>query len=92
MVEGTAREEKTKFLHWLRNKQVSETEAEKALREEFNLFRVYPEETFYRTHKISQKDLLDKLRASSAQEREEIILQLFEDAPMSGRRGVSSLK
>ena len=41
-------------MHWLRNKKVFETEAEKALREEFNLKIVYPEEMFYRTHKISQ--------------------------------------
>ena len=79
-------------MHWLRNKKVFETEAEKALREEFNLKIVYPEEMFYRTHKISQQDLLDKLRQASDTEREKILLELFSDKPISGRRGVATLK
>ena len=64
---------------------------EKALREEFKLHIVHPEEAFYRTFKISQKDLLDKLRASSEKEREEIILELYNVDSISGRRGVTSL-
>ena len=64
---------------------------EKALREEFKLHIVHEEETFYRTFKISQKDLLDKLRASSEKEREEIILELYSADSISGRRGVTSL-
>ena len=52
---------------------------------------VYPEETFYRTFKISQKDLLDKLRASNEKEREGIILELYSADSISGRRGVTSL-
>ena len=74
MVDEAPKEDQEKFMHWLRNKKVSETEAEQGLRKEFNLKVVYPEELFYRTHKISQKDLLDKLRASSTAEREEILL------------------
>ena len=65
MVEEESKEDKLKFLHWLRNKRVTESDTEKALREEFNLKIVYPEELFYRTHKISQKDLLEKLRGSN---------------------------
>ena len=74
MVEGESKEDQQKFLHWMRNKRVTESETEKALRTEFNLKIVYPEELFYRTHKISQKDLLDKLRESNGQDRENIIL------------------
>ena len=74
MIEGASQEDQIKFLHWMRNKRVNSSETEKALREEFNLKIVYPEELFYRTHKISQKDLLNKLRASNEQEREDIIL------------------
>ena len=91
MVEGASEEDQRRFLHWMRNKRVTETETEKALREEFNLKIVYPEELFYRTHTISQKDLLAKLRNASEQEREDIILQLFSDESITGRRGVSSL-
>ena len=91
MVEGASKEDQFRFLHWLRNKRLSETEAEKALRTDFGLTIVYPEEHFYRTHKISQKDLLEKLRAASEQEREKILLELFSAESISGRRGVTSL-
>ena len=53
MLDDASKEDKQKFMHWLRNKKVSQTETEKALKEEFNLKIVYPEEMFYRTHKIS---------------------------------------
>ena len=76
----------------MRNKKVSETDAEKALRTEFGLKIVYSEEHFYRTHKISQNDLLEKLRAAPQQEQEQIILELFSAESISGRRGVMSLK
>ena len=69
MVEGEDKTVQTRFLHWNRNKKVTETEAEKALREEFNLHIVYPEETFYRTYKITQKDLLGKLRDANDSDR-----------------------
>jgi len=91
MVEGEDNAVQVKFLHWLRNKRVNETEAEKALREEFNLRYVYPEETFYRTYKITQKDLLTKLRDANEKDREKIILELFSANSISGRRGVTSL-
>lgn len=49
------------FLWHLRNKRTLNSD-ELALRKEFKLWHVYPSELFYRTHKISQKDFLSKLR------------------------------
>lgn len=53
------------FLWHLRNKRPELNEEEAALKEEFNLKIVYPEELFYKTHKVTQKDFLEKLREAS---------------------------
>ena len=80
-------------MFWLRNSPhkyyANETEAAKALREEFGLRRVYPADLFYATHKISQADFLQKLR--EADEPNALINALYEDESKSGRRGVLPL-
>ena len=53
---------KRKFLHHLRNRTRTFNATEQALKDEFNLKNVYPEQLFYDTHRISQKDFLDSLR------------------------------
>jgi hypothetical protein len=51
----------------------------------------YPDDLFYKTHKITVKDLLDKVDASS--EPKELLNKLFDDASHStGRRGVLNMK
>lgn len=51
----------------------------------------YPDDLFYKTHKISTKDFLEKLETSS--DKKQALLQLFEDeSHKTGRRGVSSVK
>ena len=84
------------FLWHLRNKRPEPNAEELALHKEFNLKIVYPSELFYRTHKISQKDFLEKLRelrkSSKGEEAvQETIMDLFSDESISGRRGVKSL-
>ena len=80
------------FLWHLRNKRVL-NEEEQALRDEFKLHLVYPSELFYKTHKISQKDFLSKLRETESKESvEKLINALFDDESLSGRRGVMPLK
>lgn len=59
------------FLWHLRNKRPEPNPEELALRNEFNIKIVYPSEHFYRTHKISQKDFLEKLRELRAAGNEE---------------------
>jgi hypothetical protein len=73
---------------WLRNQTKVLNSEEVALRKEFGLKHVYPSDLFYRTHKITQKDLLNKLRQGNA---EATIEALFDDEALSGRRGVLSL-
>lgn len=47
---------------------------------------------FYKTHKISRVDFLSKLqRAKDPQEREAIIMELYEDPAQQGRKGILSL-
>ena len=74
------------------------------MKTEFNLKIVYPSDLFYKTHKISQKDLLEKLRElkaaaksssngdEKAEEIQKVIMDLFSDESFSGRRGVKTLK
>lgn len=65
----------------------------KRLVEDYKLTEVYPEDVFYKTHKITRKDFLNKLdKASSNEEREKLILSLYDDDMTRGRRGVLSLK
>jgi len=49
----------------------------------------YPEDLFYRTHKISRKDLLSKLESSS--DPSLVIEALYEDEATQGRRGTLAL-
>ena len=81
------------FLWHLRNKKGPLNEDEKALKAEFGLKMVYPADMFYKTHKITQKDFLAKLRdAGSDSKVREIIDSLFDDESQCGRRGVKPLK
>ena len=51
----------------------------------------YPDDLFYKVHKISIKDFLEKLE--SAQDKQSVLLSLFDDeSHKTGRRGVSDLK
>lgn len=80
------------FLWHLRNKRDKLNVEEKALRDEFKLHFVYPDELFYQTHKISQRDFLSKLReAGSAKKVKKLIDKLYDDDSVSGRRGVKPL-
>ena len=80
----------------LRNKRGELNAEERALKDEFNLKIVYPDELFYRTHKKSQKDLLTELREARDKGKEKkvrkIILALFDDDSIGGRRGIKPLK
>lgn len=80
---------------WLRNQNRVLNDEESALRKEFGLTIVYPQDLFYRTHKISQKDLLATLRQLKQQGDQEALDQrisaLFDDDCVSSRRGVLSL-
>ena len=76
----------------LRNKRREPNAEEMALRDEFGLKLVYPTELFYKTHKISQKDFLDKLRSASDAEKKALIMGLFEDETLCGRRETKTLK
>ena len=80
------------FLWHLRNKRREPNAEEMALRDEFGLKLVYPTELFYKTHKISQKDFLDKLRSASGAEKKALIMGLFEDETLCGRRETKTLK
>ena len=80
------------FLWHLRKKRGKANPEEMALKEEFGLKLVYPAELFYKTHKITQKDLLDKLRAAGEAEKNELIMGLFKDETLCGRRGTKTLK
>mmetsp|Transcript_25209 Transcript_25209/g.33763 ORF Transcript_25209/g.33763 Transcript_25209/m.33763 type:complete len:133 (+) Transcript_25209:797-1195(+) len=80
------------FMWHLRNKKGELNAEEQALKEEFKLHHVYPAELFYRTHKISQKDFLGKLRgAENDSEVQKLIMSLYDDDSISGRRGVKPL-
>lgn len=47
---------------------------------------------FYKTHKISREDFLQKLDSTPSEEhREKLIMELFDDPAIHGRRGVLSL-
>ena len=87
---------KRKFLHHLRNKTRVFNPTEQALKDEFNLKIVYPEQLFYDTHRISQKDFLDSLReakqSGDTDKVEQLIIKLFTDETKCGRRGVKTLK
>lgn len=78
---------------WLRNQQRTLNDEEIALRKEFGLSHVYPQDLFYRTHKITQKDLLTTLRQLAGDQAalERRVSALFDDDCVSGRRGVLTL-
>lgn len=88
------------FLWHLRNKRDNLNAEEQALKDEFGLKAVYPEELFYQTHKISQKDFLAKLRDARDKKGGEegerkvkkYIGRLYKDESVCGRRGVRPLK
>lgn len=61
------------FLWHLRNKRPALNAEEKALKTEFNLKIVYPSELFYKTHKITQKDFLEKLRELKSSGNEDAV-------------------
>lgn len=86
------------FLFWLRNRYHKSklNEIEVALSEEFGLKHVLPSKLFYETHKISQENLLEKLREArdkkgGEKKVEKIISSLFDDESKTGRRGVKTL-
>ncbi len=69
-----------------------ETEIDRKLAE-FGLSHVYPEEVFYKTHKLSKADFLLKLEeAESDEDRESLIDSLWDDDSQQGRKGVLSLQ
>ena len=77
----------------MRNKQGDLNAEEKALKDEFGLKMVYPADLFYRTHKITQKDFLAKLReAKNDAIVKELKDSLYDDDSICGRRGVKSVK
>ena len=49
----------------------------------------YPEDVFYRTHKISRKDLVSKLESSA--DPSSVIDALYDDAATQGRPGTLAL-
>ena len=54
---------------------------------------LYPEDIFYQTHKISRVDFLNKLdNAATVEEKEQLILSLYDDEAVQGRRGTLSVK
>ena len=44
-----------------------------------NFPHVYPEDLFYKVHKVSRKDFLKKLEDIAEQEKDSNIMNLFED-------------
>lgn len=77
-------------LFWLRNPPRKETELMTQLREKYGLI-AYPDDLFYKTHKITHQDFFDKLEASDKPDA--ILEKLFDDeSHKTGRRGVLSLK
>ena len=70
---------------------------EQCLKDEFNLKLVYPADLFYKTHRISQKDFLQKLRDAAADDPKskkvkKLLNSLYKDDSVCGRRGVKPLK
>ena len=62
---------------WLRNQPGrDQSEQAKLLREKYNHI-AYPDDLFYRTHKITIKDFVEKLEVS--QDKDATLLKLFED-------------
>jgi hypothetical protein len=50
---------------------------------------LYPEKQFYKTHKMSRAEFLKRLEgASSDEEREQLLMSLYDDEAKQGRRGV----
>jgi hypothetical protein len=71
----------------------SQRELLRKLIEDYGFRYLKSEESFYKTHKISRSDFLTKLeRSQSAEEREQLIISLFEDDSKEGRRGVLDLE
>eukprot|EP00347_Sterkiella_histriomuscorum_P004220 403361286 len=86
--------------NWLRNQNYDselnkknmtnqEKEVIRRLKKDHNMKYLYPEKLFYKTHKFSRAELLKKLDAASSQEeKDKIIMSLYDDAAQQGRRGV----
>ena len=58
---------------------------------------VYPADLFYKTHRISQKDFLQKLRDAASDDPKgkkvkKLLASLYKDDSVCGRRGVKPLK
>ena len=71
----------------------SEKEVWRKLIEDYKIKFPYDEEKFYKTHKISRKDFIEKLEASKThEEKDQIIMKLYEDESIKGRRGVLPLE
>ena len=75
-----------------KNMPASTREVIRKLIEDYGITHLYSEDMFYKTHKISRSDFLAKLQAaSSEQEREQLILSLYDDPAQQGRRGVQTV-
>ena len=58
----------------------SDREVWRKLIEVYKIKFPYDEEKFYKTHKISRKDFIEKLEAlNSQEEKDQIIMKLYED-------------
>ncbi len=63
------------------NLPATEREVLRKLIQDYGISYLYPEDVFYKTHKISRIDFLAKLEAvASEKERENILLALYDDA------------
>ena len=65
------------------------------MKEGFGMTYIYPDELFYKTHKISQKHFLLKLHGLRKENKKEqvskLISTLCDDESHQGRRGVLSM-
>lgn len=76
---------------WLRNlPNQNVSQHAKILKEKYNHI-AYPDDLFYKTHKIAIKDFVEKLE--STEDKHTVLFSLFEDeSHKTGRRGVANLK
>lgn len=70
----------------------SEREIWRTLIEDYHLTYPYPEDLFYKTHKISRKDFIDQLKSATTDQQEQMIMKLYEDDSQQGRRGVLTVE
>jgi hypothetical protein len=59
---------------------------------DFGITHLYPEDKFYQAHKITRADFASRLESATPNEREAIILSLYDDPAIQGRRGILSTK